>query len=497
MKKPNVVLFFTDQMRYDAVRCNGNHVIETPNIDWLASEGTVFERAYTPCPSCIPARACLLSGLTPWHTGILGMGKGQKPMGVNFKHTIPGELRKANYYSKGVGKMHFFPQRALNGFDSISLDESGRIEDKNFQSDYLRWFDQQKGIDTTADSSGIGWNSWMARPWPHNENLHPTVWTTGEALRFLQTKDPSMPYFLKVSYSRPHSPYDAPDYYFRMYQDESLQNPNIGEWAEVNNVEKDASFSDAWRGKRLDKEIKRAKMAYYGQITHIDNQIGRIITWLKKNEELDNTLFIFSSDHGDMLGDHYLWRKTYAYEGSARIPLIIKLPKCMRENTVKKCDKLVSLYDIMPTILDCCNLPIPIDIDGKSLLPLIKNTSRDWREWIHGEHCECYAPEQEMQFITDGTYKYIWFPRIGTEQLFDLKNDPGELHDLATENAFDIILEKFRQNLISLLIERGSMLVQKGQLKVLQSDEVEISPCYEKRLKSSDYNWEERTFYES
>lgn len=478
-----------DQLRYDCVGCDNNPVIETPNIDWLASEGTVFDGAYSPSPSCIPARACLWSGMTPWNAGILGMGQGQHPMGVNFPHTIAGQLAREGYYAKGVGKMHFFPQRALNGFHSILLDESGRVEDRNFESDYLRWFRSQKGMDVFPDCHGIGWNSWMSRPWPHDERIHPTVWTVNEALRFLNDKDPSMPYFLHVSFARPHSPYDPPQYYFDMYDQSEVPEPSVGSWAEEHDVPVDGAYADAWRGKRSSRETARARKAYYGQVSHIDNQIGRIITWLKENRELDNTLFLFTSDHGDMLGDHHLWRKTYAYEGSAHIPLIVKLPKAMRDHVAERCGLPVSLYDIFPTICDVVQADIPAGLDGQSLLPLIRGKDAGWRRYIHGEHSQCYAPEQEMQFITDGRYKYIWFPKASKEQFFDLENDPGEQINRIDDAAYGVPVAAMRKELTEVLEARGSVFINDHRLFCVPAQVSEISPLYARRLETSDYDW--------
>lgn len=136
MNKPNVLLIMTDQQRWDTLGCYGNAVVETPNLDWLASMGIVFTAAYTSTPSCVPARASLITGMDPWNTGILGMGEGQHGMGVNFAHTLPGELALAGYHTQGVGKMHFHPQRALNGFHHTVLDESGRVGTPGFVSDY-------------------------------------------------------------------------------------------------------------------------------------------------------------------------------------------------------------------------------------------------------------------------------------------------------------------------------------------------------------------------
>jgi arylsulfatase len=183
-QRPNVVLIMADQLRADCLGCYGNKAVETEYIDYLASEGTLFENAYSPSPSCIPARTCLMTGMTPWNTGILGMGEGQGRVTTGFAHTLPGELSNAGYHTQGVGKMHFSPQRSLNGFHHTVLDESLRKEDKNFKSDYHEWFEKNRTGDYGPVDHGISFNSWMARPFQAPEFLHPTNWTVNQAISF-------------------------------------------------------------------------------------------------------------------------------------------------------------------------------------------------------------------------------------------------------------------------------------------------------------------------
>ncbi|WP_407267925.1 arylsulfatase [Radiobacillus sp. PE A8.2] len=481
-RKMNVLLIMTDQQRFDTLGCYGNQVMETPNLDWMASEGTVFTKAYTPSPSCVPARASLLTGMDPWNTGVLGMGKGQGPMGIGFEHTLPGELAKAGYHTQGIGKMHFFPQRSLNGFHHTVIDESGREEDPNFVSDYKQWFDQHKDGDYGITDHGIDWNSWMARPYHAPEFLHPTNWTVNESIRFLKERDPSNPFFLKTSFARPHSPYDALAYYFHLYENKQLPKPFIGDWASCHDVLADAARPEAWRGKRREEEIQRARAGYYGLINHIDHQIGRLLIFLKKIGELDNTMVLFLSDHGDMLGDHHLWRKTYAYEGSAHIPFIVRLPKSAGIPQQKTVDAPVTLQDVMPTILDAVGTDIPDSVDGKSVLGLMSGTETTWRNYVHGEHSTCYAEEQEMQYLTDGKYKYIWLPRIGEEQLFHLEKDPGELNNLAGSKAYEQMLVKWRNRLVTLLARRNLGLTEGDQLVCQAGRPPIMSPSYKERL---------------
>ena len=479
MKKYNVLLLMTDQHRFDVLGFMGNEKINTPNLDRIALEGTVFDSAYSSCPSCIPARAKLLTGMSQWHTGILGMGQGQKPMGINFAHTLPGELAKAGYYCKGVGKMHFYPQRSLNGFHHIELDESRRYEDPGFISDYERWFNDHKDGDYGI-SDGRDWNGWEGKPYANPSFLHPNFWTVNQSIQFLNDRDRSMPFFIKTSFARPHSPYDAIPKYFDKYLDKDLPEAQIGGWAGIHDDPETAVLSNAWHGIKSKEEIHNARAGYYGNVEHIDHEIGRLLEFMEEQGVLDDTLIIFTSDHGDMLGDHNMWRKTYAYEGSAHIPMLVRLPKDLRDGVVSRSDKPVMLCDIMPTILDILGVEIPEAVDGLSMLAPIKNENCEWRDYAHGEHCTCYSSDEEMQYLTDGKIKYIWFPRTGREQLFDLRKDPYELNDLSQSEDYGGIIDKLRARLVEELEPRKCGLACNGKL-VVQTEPI-ISPYYAERM---------------
>lgn len=395
-----------------------------------------------------------MTGMDPWRIGITGMGPGQRRI-EGLERTLPGELAAAGYHTQGVGKMHFTPQRALHGFHHTVLDESARVEDPGFISDYTRWFERSKTGDYGRYDHGIDRNSWMARPYHAPEYLHPTNWTVNESIRFLQQRDPTKPFFLKTSFARPHSPYDAPPYYFELYDKKRLPPPVVGDWAHVHDVPGGAANPNAARGRRKAEEAQRAKAGYYGLIHHIDHQIGRLLRSLREQGVLENTLIVFTSDHGDMMGDHHLWRKTHAYEGSAHIPLLVRLPKPMRENVRSTVDEPVCLQDIMPTLLDAAQAPVPDAIDGRTLLPLIRSEQPPWREFVHGEHSTSFAKAQEMHYLVNSRWKYIWFPYTGREQLFDLWNDPGECRELAADPAYEEELLLWRTRLVDTLTPRS------------------------------------------
>lgn len=474
-KNYNVLLLMTDQHRFDVLGYAGNDIIATPNLDKVASEGTVFDAAYSSCPSCIPARAKLHTGMSQWHTGILGMGQGQKPLRDLYDHTLAGELAQAGYYCKCVGKMHVYPQRSLFGFHHIELDESTRRQDENFISDYERWFNDHKDGDY-AMSEGRDWNGWAGKPYDNPPELHPNIWTVNQSINFINDRDRSKPFFLKTSFARPHSPYDAIPEYFEKYRQKALPKAEVGDWAAIHDDPEVAKKPAAWHGIQSDKAIHLARAGYYGNVEHIDHEIGRLLDCMDKQGVLDDTLIIFTSDHGDMLGDHNMWRKTYAYESSAHIPMLVRLPKDLQKNIVARSDKPVMLCDVMPTILDILGVNIPDSVDGMSMLSLIKQGSCAWRDYMHGEHCSCYAESEEMQYLTDGKIKYIWFPRTDREQLFNLKNDPHELHNLVDDPNYAAWLKKLRRRMVKELEPRNCELTANGQL-VRQTEPI-ISPHY-------------------
>jgi len=473
--RPNIVLLMTDQHRFDCLGVFGNSAIQTPNLDRLAHDGALFTSGFSSVPSCTAARAGLLTGMSPWHHGMLGYGR----VAPRYKVELPRELRNGCYDTLAIGKMHWYPQRNLHGFHKTILDESGRAETPDFESDYRRWFRENGPKDKEFNATGIGWNDYDAKQYVLPEEFHPTVWTGNEAVEYIDGYERDNPFFLKVSFARPHSPYDPPKRFWDAYSDDDMPAPSVGNWCEKY-APRSGTNNAIWHGDLGVDQAKNSRRGYYGSISFIDEQVGRILNSLEERNMLDNTLIFFTSDHGDMLGDHHMWRKTYAYEGSAKVPFIVRPPKGSFDHVRGKTfNQPVELRDILPTCLDAAKCRIPDGVDGMSIYDLFRNAGSEWREYIDFEHDQCYGRDNHWNALCDGRWKYVYFARTGQQQLFDLQEDPGELRDLGLDNSAEAKrkVSEWRGNMIEQFRERGEPFLINGDLNVRDS-RLLYSPSY-------------------
>jgi len=471
MKQPNIILIMTDQLRWDCLGYAGHPDVKTPYLDTLASKGVVFDHAYSACPSCIAARAALHTGMEQSHHGRVGY---EDNIPWNYAHTMAGELSKAGYYTQCVGKMHVHPLRNYLGFDNVDLHDGylhsaryGSVPYRESQfvaDDYFYWLKQELGVTADVTDTGIDCNSYLARPWMHDEKYHPTNWVTERSLDFLRRRDPRKPFFLMASYLRPHPPFDAPQYYFDLYKDKELRAPFIGSWETDEYLKRDGRIFDSKTGP-VDPELARqAQIGYYACITHLDHQIGRLIMALIEQELYDDSIIIFTSDHGEELCDHHMFRKSRPYEGSCHIPLLISAGKNVLPDIKSSsvCHDVAELRDIMPTLLEIAGTEIPASVDGHSLLPLAKDPGSTARTWLHGEHS--YGEFSNHWIVTE-TDKYIWYSETGEEQYFCLKEDPHELINRIGDAGCQDRIKELRGHLIDSLKGRlegftdGSVLI--------------------------------------
>lgn len=457
----NIILIMADQFRADCIGFSGNRQILTPYLDDLAASGCYFQRGYSNSPVCVPARACLLTGQKPSNTGFFN---NNFKVPWNFENTLVHQLQRSGYQTINVGKNHFCPQRAKLGYE-INLLYETKPSEAGTPCEYHSWL-RERGNGFYEDTAlKHSRNAWTVLPWTGPTELHPSEWTATTAIDQLNRLDPTRPFFMKVSFHRPHPPLDPPLHCWDLYRDVELEDPGIGDWAP--SFDEDTHCLIPFEGRIPREHLIRAKKAYYAQITHIDSQIGRLTDYLKDRKIFDQTTILFIADHGEMMGDHNMFRKGQPYEGSAHIPFIIKFGKgCGSQYNGQTTSMPVSLVDIMPTCLDLAGVENISPCDGASLLQLLESPTE--RHHITGES---YRDEKSItsggMYVVTDRYKYIWDSQNGIELLFDLVVDPKELHNLAENDAYKSILVELRQVVIDEYASRpeDQMLEGNGQLR--------------------------------
>ncbi len=445
-EKLNVLLITVDQMRGDCIEKFGKREINTPYLNSLANEGVMFDRAYSATPSCIPARAAILTGLSQRNHGRVGY---EDFIDWDYKDTMPEIFTKNGYQTRCVGKMHVWPPRKNLGFEEVELCD-GYLPHRNVKTqqqhswwrvdDYINFLKEKEGIDADFAENGVDCNSYVVRPWNYNESSHPTNWATSQAIKFFKRRDTSRPFFMHLSYYAPHPPYTPPQCYLDMYKD--LQVPPVEKQNWEVTGDENPTFN-SFHGKLKERQRRDLTAGYYASITHIDHQIGRMIRMLRDEGVINNTVILFTSDHGEMLSDHQMFRKYWAYEGSSHIPFIVAdFGNNLGLDKGARSDEIVELRDVFATLAGVCG--INQHTDGENVVDKIK-AGESVREYLHGEHTAFYDGDMSIQYIVDKEYKYIWNTKFGEEQLFDMKTDRKELCNLAGDTSHNEILEKYRK----------------------------------------------------
>ncbi len=464
---PHIVLITTDQQRGDCTGIDGHPILETPHLDQLANEGVYFPKAYSPCPVCVPARMVMMTGQSPYRTGYFS----NSSQSLAEMETLPRILGRLGYQTQLIGKAHFSPQRARLGFDNTIINESGRYREGD---DFHRWL-MKTPYAGQERATSIGNNDVFARRSVVPETHHVNTWTANECVDFLDRRDPTCPFFLWMSFSRPHSQYDPPAPYDAWYDladvpppvqapgDDFLP-PGLGEMPGRYDWDRMSA-----------KQVAKARQHYLGQITHIDHQIGRFFAALRWKGLWDNTLVLFTSDHGDMMGDYGLFFKGHFFEGSGRVPMILRPPGSW-EGAIpaQRYTHPVSLVDVLPTLVSAAG-EVPDHVEGISLLPALRGEDPIGNRIFHGE---IGGEEARHHCLTDGRFKYMWFRLGGVEYLFDLEKDPQEVNNLAGDEEG---VRPWRNRLLEILEARRDPAAEEGKLAPTPYE-----PTPEARLRAMD-----------
>jgi arylsulfatase A-like enzyme len=356
-----------------------------------------------------------MTGTHGYTSGLIGNNNKFTPM--RERPTLPGVLTANGYQTKAQGKMHFHPMRANYGFEHIEL-----------PMDYYRSMANTPHI---PKGHGVGENEIEPVISTVDEIHTATHWTIRRSIDFLETRDDTRPFFLWASFAKPHPPFDPCYNYWTLYQNKALPLPISGDWSAEPEKAPQGFYSSTYtlnNGHRMSQEQKMdIKRAYYACITQIDYNLGLLFARMREMGLLENTWIIFTSDHGDMMGDHGLFAKSVFLEGSAHIPMIIRPPIASWTTGASKsgyCDTLVTLADVMPTILNIAGIDNnDIDMDGLNMMDFVDTNTQD--RVVYGNCANTYFA------VMKGGYKYLWARQGDGELLFNMTEDPMEQHDLS------------------------------------------------------------------
>jgi arylsulfatase len=436
--RPNILLLFVDQMRFDAMGCAGNAVVRTPALDRLAREGMHFTHAVTPTPVCVAARQSLITG---HYSGVHGRYANNVVVPEPLLPTLPQLLGSAGYVTHAIGKMHFRPPRRHYGFQRMELMEE--IPSYREEDEYLLYL-KREGFGHIRQVHGVR-NLLYHQPQVSviPEAHHGSTWVADRTVEFLRhyaryyaSQGGGRPFFCWSSWIAPHLPWNAPEPFASMYPLETVDPPYAWDQAREtlppslrhNKASADLEFAS------LD-HLRRIKALYYGNVSLIDKGIGRILEALDTLGLAESTLVVFSSDHGEMMGDHGLMQKSKPYDAAARIPYLLRFPG--RVQPGRRSADRVSLTDLLPTFLDAAGvaylaqlgLPLP---PGASLLGRPGGglaAARDAFVIAEG------SGARRWWSVLRGPWKYNYYTQGGWEELFNLEDDPREARNLLLEGA--------------------------------------------------------------
>ncbi|HEY4203147.1 MAG TPA: sulfatase-like hydrolase/transferase [Devosiaceae bacterium] len=449
--RPNVLLITADEWPGTLLGCAGHPAIETPTLDALARSGTRFSRAYSECPVCMPARRSLMTGMSPRaHGDRVFQGK----LAMPSTPTLADAFVEAGYQAYAVGKLHVYPPRSRIGFHDVMLAEEGRQVDGAID-DYEQFL-AERGHAGRQFMHGMGNNEYVWRSWHLPEDTHPTNWQTDTAARMIKRRDPTKPGFWYVSYTHPHPPLAPLREYLERYAGKPMDPAVFGDWSSPEKTLPPVlDYVRRHWAYFTPEQVADIRRAFYALCTHIDHQLRVLIGTLREEGILDDTIILFTSDHGDMLGDHGLFAKRLMYEKSANIPMLLSPGRFAPAAARQVDDRLVGLQDVMPTLLELCGIPVPEHCTGRSML------TGERRDLMY---CECVAGLEANRMVHDGRYKLIWYPAGNTVQVFDIETDPLEIDDLAASAGHADIRERLTARLIAELYGEDLDWVSDGKL---------------------------------
>jgi len=443
--RPNIVLINTDQQRFDTINALGADHMETPNLDRLVTEGVTFSDCHITAPSCAPSRASLFTGYFPHTTGIYKNGD-------QWRHSWINELSESGYYTVNIGKMHTAPYDTPMGFDEryevenkdrylapVPADEPPLPGEKFYLDEWDRAL-AERGYLKPQREIYREWDDYEERlgafEWALPEDLHPDAFVGNRAVHWLDVMPKlEQPLFMEIGFPGPHPPYDPVPRWAEKYLDRDLPMPDVSQEdlegqpqplkkLREHNTEIDHD-SVVHQINPPEKARHRQRAYYYANVSMIDEKVGEIINAIERNG-YEDTVVIFTSDHGEAMGDHGHSQKWTMYDCITRVPTIIWSPD--RFNGGRTVDGLCQLFDIGPTVLELADIDIPNSMEAKTLLPALTGEGWDCRDYVFAEHSRdgILQGTDFMTMVRTESWKLVHFLDHDRGQLFNLEEDPVE-----------------------------------------------------------------------
>lgn len=462
---PNILWVCTDQQRFDTVQGLSNSVIKTPNLAKFVAESVTFTEAFVQCPICSPSRGSFLSGRYPHTTGLRANGQRIRPT----ERLVTRILADYEYTCGLTGKLHLSP--CLGGRVEDRIDDgyevfhwSHDISDQwPLKNEWYVWLDRQ-GVKLPKLPVQHVWGM------PIDPKYSQTAWCADMAIQFMRQQREFNPWLMSVNVFQPHHPFFPTEEYLSHYDPAKMPDPSYRD-GELENkpIFQKVDHQGAYGGSAISfaktspEEHRKITAAYYAMIEQVDTEMGRMLSVLDETGQADNTIVIFMSDHGEMLGDHGMYLKgPYFYDCLTRVPLMIRWPGRFKGGT--KITSMVELVDIAPTLLDAAAIPIPSGMQGRSLMPLLTGQTTMHRDSVYMEYYDANAIFEippMMSCVRTSKWKLTFCDKPRTGELYDLENDPGEFKNVWNDPHYKDAQEMMLQNLVARMIETTDPLPER------------------------------------
>ncbi len=432
----NIILICSDQHNPFVSGAYGNAIIDTPNIDRLSREGVTFDSAYCNNPLCVPSRMSFLTGQYPYQIDAFHNGCSLSSNIPTYAHTATLQ----GYHTVLSGRMHFKGPDQRHGFIERL---AGDISPFTFWANKPNAFSPLKGDLGNASKPdpltvcGPGNTHYL--DFDKAVTQETCLWFDNYAAETAER-----PFLMTVGYMTPHCPYIAPPELFEKYYNKiDFEKISEDEFNALHPSHKD--YIDSVDLPKISGETqKQAKAAYYGLVEFLDTQIGELLASLEKNGLLENTIVVYFSDHGDLIGEHGRWHKSCFYEGSARVPLVIRMPG--KPDAGKRISQNVSLVDLFPTVCGWTGFDVQYEIAGNSLRPLLETDNPEWNNVVKAES---YRKGGCERMVRKDDWKFCYYSNYDKVELFNLKSDPGEKKNLAEDDAYSGLVEELRKEVFT------------------------------------------------